>query len=112
MMTAQLRHCAAPQPNLVPVISRYARKLAQEFQSLGGQLATEKIDTCQIAARPGEAGDKTKLHRVFAGDEEASSPGRGSHPSTLRIEFSGGFGSWAEGCAACTGRLQLTQVPT
>ena len=25
-MTAQLRHCAAPQPNLVPVRPRYSRK--------------------------------------------------------------------------------------
>jgi hypothetical protein len=25
-MTAQLRHCAAPQPNLVPVIPRYSRR--------------------------------------------------------------------------------------
>ena len=25
-ITAQLRHCAAPQPNLVPVIPRYSRR--------------------------------------------------------------------------------------
>ena len=28
--------------------------------------ALKKIDSCQVAARPGEAGDKTKLDRVFA----------------------------------------------
>ena len=45
-------------------------QLAQEFQPLCGQLATEKIDPCQVAARPGEAGDKTKPDRVFADDED------------------------------------------
>ena len=31
---------------------------------------TEKIDPCQVAARPGEAGDKTKPDRVFGDDED------------------------------------------
>ena len=30
----------------------------------------EKIDTCQVAARPGEAGDETKPDRVFADGED------------------------------------------
>jgi hypothetical protein len=41
----------------------------QEFQPLCAQFGIEKIDTRQIAARPGEAGDKTKPDRIF-GDEE------------------------------------------
>ena len=32
--------------------------------------AVEKIDPCQVAARPGEAGDKTKPDRVFADGED------------------------------------------
>ena len=32
--------------------------------------STEKIDPGQVAARPGEAGDKTKPDRVFADDED------------------------------------------
>src|SRR5262249_9264416 len=32
-------------------------------------LTTQKIDACEVAARTGEAGDKTKLDRVFGGDE-------------------------------------------
>ena len=43
-------------------------QLTQEFQPLCHQLGTEKIDTCQVAARPGEAGDKTEPDRVFGGD--------------------------------------------
>jgi hypothetical protein len=35
-------------------------KLAQESQSLCGQLANEKVNACQVAARPAEAGHKTK----------------------------------------------------
>jgi hypothetical protein len=35
--------------------------LAQEFQPLCQQLGTEKIDACRVAARPSEAGDKTRL---------------------------------------------------
>ena len=39
------------------------------LQPLCRQLAIEKIDAGQVAARPGEARDKTKLDRVFADDE-------------------------------------------
>ena len=45
-------------------------QLTQEFQPLCHQLTTEKIDARQVAARPGEAGDKTKPDRVFADDED------------------------------------------
>ena len=45
-------------------------QLTQEFQPLCSQLATEKIDTCQVAARPGEAGDKTEPDRVAGGGED------------------------------------------
>ena len=45
-------------------------QLAQEFQPLCRQLSIEKIDPCQVAARPGEAGDKTKPDRVFGDDED------------------------------------------
>ena len=39
-------------------------QLTQEFQPLCRQLSTEKIDPCQVAARPGEAGDKTEPDRI------------------------------------------------
>ena len=41
----------------------------QECQPLGDQLPREKIDACRVSARPREAGDKTKLDRVFADAE-------------------------------------------
>jgi hypothetical protein len=34
------------------------------------KLGTEKIDSCQVAARPGEAADKTLPDRVIAGVED------------------------------------------
>jgi hypothetical protein len=38
----------------------------QEAQSLGCNLDVENIDAGRIAARSGEAGNKTELNRVFA----------------------------------------------
>src|SRR5215831_19465613 len=40
-------------------------QLAQEFQPFCGQLTTNIIDACQIAAWVGEAGDKTGPDGVF-----------------------------------------------
>ena len=48
----------------------------QEPQPLGRHLLDKKIDACRIAARPGEAGDKTKPDRVLA-DAEDDRDGRG-----------------------------------
>ena len=45
--------------------------LTQELQPLGHQLSRENIDTCQVAARPGKANDKTKPDRVIADVEDA-----------------------------------------
>ena len=45
-------------------------QLMQESQPLGHHLLDEKIDAGRVAARPGEAGDKTKLDRVFADAED------------------------------------------
>ena len=45
-------------------------QLTQELQPLCRQLGTEKIDSCQVAARTGEAGDKTVPDRVIAGVED------------------------------------------
>src|SRR5262249_34216974 len=45
-------------------------QLAQQLQPLCGQLGTENIDTCDVAARPREAGNKTKLDRVVADEED------------------------------------------
>ena len=44
--------------------------LTQEFQPLGHHLSRENIDTCQVAARPGKASDKTKPDRVIADVED------------------------------------------
>ncbi len=38
----------------------------QKLQPLRHQFAREKIDPCEVAARPGEAGDKTKPDRLIA----------------------------------------------
>jgi hypothetical protein len=43
---------------------------------LRSQLIREKIDPRQVSARPGEAGDKTELDRVFA-DAKDDRDGRG-----------------------------------
>ena len=54
--------------------SRY--QFTQKFQPFCRQLADEKIDARQVAARPGEAGDETKPDRVF-GDAEDDRNRRG-----------------------------------
>jgi hypothetical protein len=45
-------------------------QLVQKFQPLRSQLIPEKIDPRQVSTRPGDAGDKTKLDRVFADAED------------------------------------------
>src|SRR5262249_10111524 len=45
-------------------------QLTQEFEPLCDHLDPENIDSRQVAARPGEAGDETKLDRVVAGKED------------------------------------------
>jgi hypothetical protein len=45
-------------------------QLTQEVQPLCPQLSTEKTDSCQVAARPAEAGDKTNPNRVVGDDED------------------------------------------
>jgi hypothetical protein len=42
----------------------------QERKTLGRKLCYKEIDTGRVAARPGEAGDKTKPNRVFADAED------------------------------------------
>ena len=42
----------------------------QQLQPFRLQLTRKKIDPRQISARPGEAGDKTELDRVFADAED------------------------------------------
>src|SRR5262249_19408187 len=42
----------------------------KKFQPLRRQLAAQKIDSRQVAARPSEAGDETKPDRVIASDED------------------------------------------
>jgi hypothetical protein len=51
-------------------------QLTQELQALCRQLRIEKINPCQIAARPGQAGDQAKPDRVFGGGED-DGDGRG-----------------------------------
>jgi hypothetical protein len=45
----------------------------QQVEPLCRQLTAEKVDPCQVATRPGEAGDKTKPDRVFGGNEDFQS---------------------------------------
>ena len=42
----------------------------QKFQPLGHHLQIEEIDAGRVAARPREAGDKTKLDWIVAGAED------------------------------------------
>jgi hypothetical protein len=50
--------------------NRLGHQVVQQTQSLGHNLIDEKIDTCRVAARPSEAGDKTEPDRVFGDDED------------------------------------------
>src|SRR5262245_21878453 len=45
-------------------------QLVQKCQPLRGHVVREKIDPRQVSARPGEAGDKTELDRIFADAED------------------------------------------
>ena len=59
-------------------------KLAQESQSLCCQFANEKVDACQVAAGPGEAGNKTEPDRITAlRDFAPLYVAEGSHPEEL-----------------------------
>jgi len=49
---------------------RFGHKLMQNFQPFCHQLAGEEIDAGHVAGRPGEARNKTELHRILAGDED------------------------------------------
>jgi hypothetical protein len=42
----------------------------QKFKPFRRQFLREPIDACHVAAWPGDAGDKTKPDRVFAGTED------------------------------------------
>ena len=48
----------------------------QQVEPLCRQLNAEKVDPCQVAARPGEAGDKTEPDRVL-GDNKGDRDRRG-----------------------------------
>ena len=76
-------------------------QLMQESQPLGHHLLDEKIDAGRVAARPREAGDKTKLDRVFAdaehdrdrrgrsfGRDRSAAAGRGDHGHTTADQVS------------------------
>ena len=47
--------------------NRVRRQCMQELQPLCGQLRRQNAHACHIAARLGEAGDKTQIHRVIGG---------------------------------------------
>src|SRR5262249_16363341 len=50
--------------------SRSGHQLTQEFQPLCHQLSTEKIYSCQVAARLGEASHQTNPDWIFGDDED------------------------------------------
>src|SRR5262249_4047230 len=49
--------------------SRCGHQLAQELEPFRRKLSREKINTCQVAARPGETGDKAEPDRVITDGE-------------------------------------------
>src|SRR5262249_56006494 len=55
--------------------SRSGHQFTQQLQPLCHQLSSEKIYSCQIAARPGEARDQTSLNRVISDDEDDGNGG-------------------------------------
>jgi hypothetical protein len=73
--------------------------LAQEFEPFCCQFASEPIDACQVAARPREAGDKTRVDWVFSANEnnrdyhgcgldrECGSSGCGNHGNLAANQF-------------------------
>ena len=44
-------------------------QLVQQFQPLCNQFTVEKVDAGQVAARAGQAGDKTEPDRIFSDGE-------------------------------------------
>ena len=48
----------------------------QEPEQLGLNFRGKNIDARRVAARPSKAGNKTKLHRVFADAEDDGNSGR------------------------------------
>jgi hypothetical protein len=56
-------------------VSGSGQQLPQQFQPLCGQFTCEPIDACQVAVRPGEAGDKTKPDRILGGTEDNGNRG-------------------------------------
>jgi Mannose-6-phosphate isomerase len=59
-----------------------------KFQPLRRQLLGEEVDTCQVAARPGEAGDQACPDRVF-GDGEDDGDRRDRRLGRQRRRFTG-----------------------
>src|SRR5216683_1026698 len=60
-ITAQLRHCAAPQPNLVPVIPRYSRKksfIVKSSRTSLGPCARSPRGPRRPCARGNDGGDR------------------------------------------------------
>ena len=84
-------------------------QLAQEFQPLCHQLATEKIDPRQVAARPGEAGDKTEPDRVF-GDDEDDGDRRGCRLGRERRSGASGRGDHGDLSANQFGRQRRQSI--
>ena len=62
-------HCWAPRIDEHGNTNGLRHQLMQECQPLGGHFLDEKIDAGGVAARPGEAGYKTKLDRVLTDAE-------------------------------------------
>ena len=71
----------------------------QESQPLGSNLSGQKIDAGRVAARPGKAGDQTKLDRVLRDAEDDRNRRGGSF---------GREGTIAEAGVAITATRRLT----
>jgi hypothetical protein len=53
-----------------PIRTALGHQFAQQPKPLGFDLLGEKVGAGRVAARPGEVGDQTELHRVFADAED------------------------------------------
>src|SRR6516165_12749877 len=65
--------------------SRSGHQFTQQFQPLCHQLSTEKIYSCQVATRLGEASHQTNPDRIFGDDEDDRNGALASWPDEAAL---------------------------
>jgi hypothetical protein len=75
--------------------NRLGHQIVQKAQPLGRQLVGEKVDTGRVAAGPSQAGNKSKVDRVFA-DTEDDRDGSGCSLEPAVVQIYGSAGQQAQ----------------